>query len=67
MLGIPVFRLGKRYQVCVRLRYRVGNGAVVWICKVHRTDLVFEAAFGEACADTAKATELPVFRGTPEK
>jgi hypothetical protein len=67
VLGIPVFRLGKRYQVCVRLRYRVNGPSVTWICKLHRTDLVFEAAFAEACDATAKGTELPVFRGTPEK
>lgn len=65
-VAIPVFRLGERWQVPVRLRYRVQRPALIWTLGLHRTDLIFSHAFEEVVAKAKKLTELPVFFGTPE-
>ena len=65
-LAIPVFRNGPRYQVPVRLRYRVQGGAVVWKVALYRTDIILQDATEEASDLVASETGLPVYRGTPE-
>lgn len=67
MLGIPVFEQGVRYQIPVRLRYRVINGAIRWAFALHRTDQAFENAFREACSMAAEQTGLQLLYGTPER
>ena len=66
MIGIPVFRGGDRYQIPVRLRYRVRQGAIFWSVSLYRTDKAFELAFNEAADKAAEETGLPLFYGTPE-
>ena len=61
-----MFELGVKYQVNVRLRYRVSGPAVTWFIALHRDDLVFRDAFGEACETVAEKTDLIVLRGAPE-
>jgi uncharacterized protein YfdQ (DUF2303 family) len=66
VVAIPVFRGGVRYQIGVRLRYRVTNGAITWAVEPYRTQRVFDDAIAEAVKATADATALPVIYGTPE-
>jgi uncharacterized protein YfdQ (DUF2303 family) len=66
ILGIPVFRGGDRYQVPVRLRYRVRDEKVVWILELWRTDLVFDDAFQGAVTRVETECAIPVFVGAPE-
>lgn len=66
-VAIPVFSGGALYQLPVRLRYRVKQGAVSWHLAVHRAELVFRHAFDEACEAVRKETGLPVFYGQPEQ
>ena len=66
LLGIPVFEAGEVFQVLVRLRYRVSEGKVSWLYSMHRASAVFDVAFREACDAIQKATELPLYHGTPE-
>jgi uncharacterized protein YfdQ (DUF2303 family) len=65
-ISIPVFRAGVPYYVAVRLRYRISGAKVTWICSLYRTDVVFDAAFTEACTKAQTATGLPLLYGTPE-
>lgn len=65
-VAIPVFRLGDRWQIPVRLRYRVQRPDLVWTLALHRTDLIFSKAFEEVVAKAKAGTELPVFFGMPE-
>lgn len=66
VIGIPVFHLGVRYRMAVRLRYRVGGGRVSWAFHLYNVDVVRDDAITEA-ADKVKAeTSLPLFLGTPE-
>lgn len=65
-IAIPVFRGGARYQVAVRLRYRVTGAQVSWRVALHRAEASFAHAFGEACATAKSETGLPLFSGTPE-
>jgi len=66
-IAIPVFRGGAVYQIGVRLRYRVHGGTVMWRVALHRVDLAFADAFGEACEKAKSETSLPLFYGTPEE
>lgn len=52
--------------MCARLRYRLDGGRVTWTVALHRPELVFRHAFGEACELVANETGLSVFRGSPE-
>jgi len=65
-LAIPVFRLGARWQIPVKLRYRVKGPNVFWTVALHNTDKVFKTAFEEAVKQASDHTKLPVFFGTPE-
>lgn len=67
VLGIPVVRGGPKFQVFVRLRYRLMGGSVAWSFSPHRVDAVFRAAFDEACGEVEEKTGLPLFYGTPER
>jgi uncharacterized protein YfdQ (DUF2303 family) len=67
LLAIPVFRLGTVYQVPARLRYRHSAGKVTWSYELYRHDAVFEDAIGAACEEAKKATDLPLYGGTPER
>lgn len=66
LIGIPVFRAGEGFQIPVRLRYRLNDGAISWYYELHGADRVFDAAFRDACDRAGNATGLPVYFGTPE-
>lgn len=67
MISIPVFaRSTVNWQILARFRYRkTGSGIVFWY-ELWRIDLVFDAAFVEACDAVKEATGLPLFVGTAE-
>lgn len=65
-VAIPVFRGGVRYQIGIRLRYRVHNGAITWRLLPQRIEVVFADAVGEAAVEARMLTGLPLFFGTPE-
>lgn len=66
LIGIPVFRNGEGFQIPVRLRYRLHDGAIAWYYEMHGADRVFDAAFRDACDKAGNQTGLPVYFGTPE-
>lgn len=66
LIGIPVFRSGARYQIAVRLRYRLTGSAVTWSVEMHRPDLMLADAIEEAVAKVRAETSLPVLFGAPE-
>lgn len=66
IIAIPVFRAGDRFQIAVRLRYRIREGAVTWFYELARADVVFDLAFDEACNEARQKTALPLFVGSPE-
>lgn len=65
-LGIPVFENGVQYQIPLRLRYRIGGGAVTWWFEMFRKNDVLNHAFHAAVTIAANETQLPSFNGTPE-
>ena len=67
VIAIPVFKRSEViYRLIARLRYRkTGDGLKFWF-ELWRPDLVFTDAFEEAVSTVEKATELPVFIGSPE-
>jgi len=66
VIAVPVFKGGARYQLPVRLRYRVKEQSVVWFLELYRSDLVFEHAVREACDRAKTETGLPILYGAPE-
>jgi uncharacterized protein YfdQ (DUF2303 family) len=66
-IGIPIFRGGDRYQIAVRLRYRIREGRLTWAIAPHRMDASWEHASNELVTAIAAATELPVYRGKAVK
>ncbi|HWU01651.1 MAG TPA: DUF2303 family protein [Novosphingobium sp.] len=67
MIAIPVFaRSPVYYQVLARFRYRKSGEGIVFWYELWRVDLVFEAAFAEACEQVKAETGLPLFIGAAE-
>lgn len=66
LIAIPVFRAGDFYRIAVRLRYRLAGGGISWFYQLYRHDVVFDAAFQEACELAKQETGLPLFYGLPE-
>jgi hypothetical protein len=65
LIAIPVIKHGPRFQMLVRLRYRVTNGVVRWGFLLHRADQVRDSALTEVLTRVGIDTGLPLFRGTP--
>lgn len=66
VIGIPVFAFGEVYRIAVRLRYRVGGGAIKWFYSLYRIDRVLNHAVEEAAFRVADETGLPLLFGKPE-
>lgn len=65
-IGIPVLRGDANYQIAVRLRYRVQNGAVLWSLSLQNLDRIWDDCIQKACEAVRIATDLPLFFGSPE-
>jgi hypothetical protein len=65
VISLPVFDKDAPYQVVVRLRYRVKDGAVTWSLLPHDLPRIFAHAFETAAARVARLTDLPLFFGSP--
>jgi uncharacterized protein YfdQ (DUF2303 family) len=66
-ISIPIFRNALDwYQIPARLRYRVVEGSVQFMYKLHQPEKLIEFAFNEACMKVKAKTELPLFFGSPE-
>ena len=59
-LGIPLFRSGKAYRIEARLRYRLKDNKVVFICKLVEIERAIEHAFAEIVSEVHQA--LPIVR-----
>lgn len=66
LIGIPVFEREDAYQLLVRLRYRVSQGAVTWALQVHDAERALVDAFEGSCKEAQEQTGLPLFFGLPE-
>lgn len=64
LIAIPVVAHSVPTLIAVHLRYRAGNGKVVWFVQMHQPERVFEHVFERALADVAEHTELTSLRGT---
>jgi uncharacterized protein YfdQ (DUF2303 family) len=63
LIGIPVFFNGPRYQMLVRLRYKLQGGALVWSLVRYDADRIQDAAFAEIVTDVAARCGHPVLLG----
>lgn len=63
VIGIPVYALDVRYQLPVRLRYRIRDSAVEWCFSLLNKEQVFEDAFQGLCTRIRTETSLPLFEG----
>lgn len=66
LIAIPVFERGPLYRIAVRLRYRVGGGAVKWFYELWHHEESKDHHYREQCQAAAQATGLPLFYGVPE-
>lgn len=66
ILSIPVFFMGDKVRIPVRLRYRVSGGSVYWCYQIYRPDQIITEHLEQSVTDIKKATELPCFAGKPE-
>ncbi|MBD9406236.1 YfdQ family protein [Acidovorax sp. ACV02] len=66
IIGIPVFENGAKWQLNVRLRYRIQDGGrlTMWI-ELIRPHKTIEAAVAELRKQIADETKLPILNGTP--
>ena len=62
-LGIPVYFRGQPYAVDVWIRYRVGNGKVVFSLKIDRPEVIEDDAFREITEKVAGSTGIEVYLG----
>lgn len=61
IINIPVFEGDKPYEIAVRLRYRIKDGAVSWAYELFRLEKTFDMAFNECVNFIQENTKLPVF------
>jgi hypothetical protein len=66
VITVPVFTGGQPYQLPVRIRYRLQNGAIAWSLVPFLMNAVLQDAFDGVCAQVRDETGLPVFQGQPE-
>lgn len=64
LIGIPVYDLGERYVIAVRLRYRIVERKVKWFYQLYRLGKILDHAFTEAALRASADTGLPMYRGT---
>lgn len=62
-IGIPVYFRGQAYAVAVLVRYRVGQGAVMFQLKIDRADVVEDAAFSDITKAIGEATGIDCYLG----
>lgn len=63
-LGVPIFYGGERYKVRVLLRYRINEGALVFIAKINRREFVEQTAFNDIVAQVEAATGIAPYAGS---
>lgn len=65
-IGIPVFENGEKWQITVRLRFRINEGGklTMWL-ELVRPHKVMELAVKELREHIAQKTDLPILNGTP--
>lgn len=59
-IGLPIFLNGEAYKVRALLRYRIHEGAVAFIVKLHRRTFLEQTAFKDICAKVSDETGLAV-------
>lgn len=66
VIGIPVFENGAKWQLSVRLRFRIADGGrlTLWI-ELIRPHKTIEAAVAELRKQIADETKLSIINGTP--
>lgn len=62
-LGIPVYFRGPVYSVPVFVRFKVGSGAVSFVIKPDRADVIEDAAFSEVVKRITDATGVEAYIG----
>lgn len=62
-LGIPVYFRGPVYSVPVFVRFKVGSGAVNFLIKPDRADVIEDAAFHEVVKRVTEATGVEAYIG----
>ena len=62
-IGIPVYFRGAPYAVSVLVRYRVGQGAVMFHLKIDRADVVEDVAFSDITKAIGEATGIDCYLG----
>lgn len=65
-IAIPVFEGGAAYRLSVRFRYRKAGSGVAFFMTLYNPERAFKAALDEALATAIEATDLPLFKGSPE-
>lgn len=66
MVAIPVFQLGALWRLAVRFRYRKVGGDIRFTLAIHEASVIRRKAMLEVVEAVVKATDLPVFIGSPE-
>lgn len=66
MLSLPVFFRGANVRLPVRLRYRVKDGAVIWLFQMWRPDAYVTEAIERDRDAVRVETGLPIYEGAPE-
>jgi len=66
LIQVPVFDQGTAYQIPVRLRYRVKEGAVTWTCELWRAAAVQRDAVRDIAEAVQKAAPCRVYFGVGE-
>lgn len=62
-IGLPVYFRGTPYQIEVFVRYKVGNGGVMFALKIDRADVIEDEAFSELTSAISSATGIKPYLG----
>ena len=62
-LALPIFNGGARYKVRALLRYRIKDGRILFVVKLHRKVLEERAAFADICEAVENSTLIKPYMG----
>ncbi len=66
-LGVPVFFNGERYEVSAFLRYRIGEGKLAFVVKLHQRQYIERDAVLAMVKQVEEAVDAPLVFGRPRR
>lgn len=65
IIGVPVYFGGEGFRLKVMMRYRIEEGVLHFMLKIHRREFAVQAAFAQVVKEIAEGVGIAPFYGAP--